>query len=270
LRPLLLVLPATALVAVFFVWPVISVGLDSVRVPTTGLDNYRWVFDDDLNMDVIKRTFVTALAVAALTVVVAYPYAYLMAHVGPRARNVLYVIVLVPLWTSLMVRTIAWMLLMQDSGLINQVLTGLGADPIALIRTTKGVTIAMVQLLLPFVVLPMYSRMSKIDSRLIPAAVGLGARPSVAFARIYLPLSMPGVAAGALTAFVFALGFYVIPALLGTPKHALMSSAIAREVSLFLPGRAAALAMVLLVMTLASLGLCFLVYRLKTRRVRIT
>jgi putative spermidine/putrescine transport system permease protein len=247
----LLVVPALALLAIAFAYPVFDILRRSFTEPATGLENYRLFFDTPAYVTILRRTFVTALIVTAVCLTLGYPYAYLMTVVRPRWRVVLLAVVLVPFWTSLMVRTYSWIVLLQDTGVINDVLAALGIGRLSLIRNTLGVTIGMTQILLPFMVLPLYSTMQGIDRRLLQAAEGLGARPLTAFWRVYVPLSLPGVTAGVTLVFILALGFYVTPALLGSPQNALLSQLIVQQVSQLLNfGAGGAMAAILLVATL--------------------
>jgi len=243
--------PALAFMAAFFVYPLCDILWKSVSQPRLGMQNYVWFFTNDVNVAVSLRTFWTALIVSVVCLVLAYPYAYVMSTARPRMRILLLAIVLTPLWTSLMVRTLAWIVLLQDTGVINDVLERLGIGRLQLIRTTTGVIIGMAQMLMPFMVLPLYSVMSKIDGNLQLAAQSLGARPSVAFWRVYVPLTKPGIFAGTLTVFVLSLGFYIIPALLGSPRNTMISAMIQQQVSGLLQwGRGSAMGVVLLISTL--------------------
>jgi len=165
---------------------------------------------------------------------------------------VLLVAVLVPFWTSLLVRTFAWKLLLDNTGIVNTFLLDRGVidEPLALIRNQTGVLIGMVQVMLPYAVLPLYATMRGINRRLVDAAEGLGARPIVAFWRIYAPLTLPGVVAATLLVFISSIGFYVTPALLGGPKSMMIGELIVQQLSGVLNwGFASALAVVLLVVT---------------------
>jgi putative spermidine/putrescine transport system permease protein len=169
---------------------------------------------------------------------------------------------LVPFWTSLMVRNYAWIVLLQPNGPINDTLDAAGAGRVELLGTLRGVVIGMSQVLLPFVVLPMYARLRNIDRRLLVAAESLGAPSWRAFARVYLPLAAPGVLAGALLAFVLALGFYITPTLLGSSQQTLISPLIVAQITSLLDwGRAGAMGAILLVSTLVLLGLAALASR---------
>jgi putative spermidine/putrescine transport system permease protein len=255
-RPVLLLLPAIAVLLIMFVLPVGIIVWRSVTDPQTGFGNYTWIFSSDTATGSLIRTFGIAALVTGITLALAYPYAYLMLVSGPRARAALILIALLPFWTSLMVRTFAWMILLQDNGIV-AALTGQ-----SFLGTTAGVVIGMTQVLLPFMVLPLYATMTAVDTRLVPAAQTLGASPLKAFAQVFVPLTLPGVAAGCLTVFITALGFYVTPALLGSPQDAMISQQIFTQVNGLLQwGRGGALGTVLLVLTLALLGIAALILR---------
>ncbi|MFA9431211.1 ABC transporter permease [Egicoccus sp. AB-alg2] len=252
-----LTLPLIAYLLVVFVVPLAIIFSRSFTDPTLGLDNYRAFFGSPVYLNVLVNTFVTALLVTGVTLLIGYPYAYLMTLASPFWRSVLLVVVLVPFWTSLLVRSFALVLLLGNTGVINQTLLALGVidEPLALMRNFVGVTIGMVQVLLPFLVLPLYASMRAIDLRLVQAAEGLGARPAYAFWRIFVPLTIPGVAAGLLLVFIQSLGFYITPALLGGPGNIMLGELIVQQVSAVLRwGFAAALAAILLVTTMLLLA----------------
>ncbi|MFE7231847.1 ABC transporter permease [Streptomyces sp. NPDC002405] len=262
-----LLLPALVLLAVLFLVPLGLMAWRSVSEPTPGAGNYSWFFTSDVALATLVRTLAVGAVVTLVTLVLSYPYAYLMTVVGARARIWLTLLVLLPFWTSLMVRTFAWVVLLQDSGVVNQILGTVGLGPLQLIRTNAGVVIGMSQVLMPFMVLPLYAVMSGIDRRLLDAAQGMGARPATAFLRVFVPLSLPGVGAGALTVFITSLGFYVTPALLGSPDQALISQQIFTQVNGLLAwGRGGAMGVVLLAVTLVLLGLVGVVLRFTRKR----
>lgn len=181
------------------------------------------------NRLIIWRTFAIAGSVTLLCALIGLPYAMLAASVTGWKRNALLLAVLLPLWTSLLVRTAAWFILLQNEGLINKTLIGFGwiDGPLPLIFNRLGVVIAMTHVLLPFMVLPIFSVVSAIPKNLMPAAASLGARPLRAFWRVLLPLSMPGLLAGSLLVFMVAIGYYITPALVGGPNDQMISSVIA-------------------------------------------
>jgi putative spermidine/putrescine transport system permease protein len=252
----LLALPGLAFLLVFFGYPLLEMGIRSFTDPSPA--NYRIFVDSPVYSRTLVTTFQTAFLVTAVCLLLGYPYAYAMHQAGRTVAGVLAILVLVPFWSSLLVRTYAWTVWLQDSGVINSMLRRAGVidQPLELMRNTLGVTIGMTHILLPFMVLPLYAVMRRIDPELTPAAASLGARPFAAFRRIFLPLSLPGVFAGSLLVFVLALGFYITPALLGNPQNAMISELIVRQVSQQLQfGIGAALGMVLLVLTLLVLGI---------------
>jgi putative spermidine/putrescine transport system permease protein len=192
-------------------------------------------------------------------VLLGYPIAYTMAHAGERLRRLLIFVVLIPFWSSILVRTFAWMVLLQQKGLINKTLIeylGLIDEPLTLIYNRTGVLIGMSHILLPFMVLPLYSVLTRIEPSLAQAAASLGAPPYRNFVRIYLPLSLPGLVAGGVLVFVIGLGYYITPALLGGPGDTMIAQLIEMQVAEFGRwGLAGALAIVLLLGTTISFAL---------------
>lgn len=206
------------------------------------------------NFAILMRTLWTSALVTFCCLVIGLPYAMIAASVTGWKRAVLLGAVLLPLWTSLLVRTAAWMIILQDNGIINQTLTGLGivSEPLVLIYNRFGVVLAMTHVLLPFMVLPIYSVLITVPRNLMGAAASLGAHPVRAFLRVLLPLSLRGVISGMLLVFMSAIGYYITPALLGGAADQMVSSVIA----FYATGSAnwsmaAALGLILLVLTLA-------------------
>lgn len=266
--PWLLVLPALVLLVAVMGYPLASVTLRSFAEPDWGVQNYVWFFGTPVNLIVLQRTFAISAWVTLVCVICAYPYAFVMTAVGPKLRLVLVLCVLVPFWVSGVVRTLSWVILLQDSGVINTMLRAAGLSPLRLIRTQTGVVIGMAQVLLPFMILPMYSVMRGIDLRLVQAARSLGARPSKAFFSVYLPLSLPGVYAGSVIVFILALGFYITPALLGGPRSTMLSTLVQNQVlSLLQWGRGGAMGVVLLVSTFLLLALAAPLMRQRHKQV---
>lgn len=185
--------------------------------------------DVSANRDTFLRTFAIAATVTLVCLLIGYPYAMLMASSRGWVRGVLIASVLLPLWTSLLVRTAAWYVLLQDKGLINSALqwVGLIDEPLGLLFSRTGVVIAMSHVLLPFMVLPIYSVLLTIPPNLGPAAASLGANPIRSFLHVQLPLSSLGIASGALLVFMSAIGYYITPALIGGPTDQMISSLIA-------------------------------------------
>ncbi|MCO5156090.1 MAG: ABC transporter permease [Aquamicrobium sp.] len=209
--------------------------------------------DQSVNRVIMLRTFAISGLVTLACVAIGFPYALVMASTSGWRRDLLLAAVLLPLWTSLLVRTAAWFILLQEQGLINDLLQSLGltAGPIQLIFNRTGVIIAMTHVLLPFMVLPIYSTLITIPRNLMPAAASLGAHPLRAFVRVLLPLSLRGVASGCLLVFISAIGYYITPALIGGPGDQMISSIIAfYALGSANWGMAGALGVVLLVATL--------------------
>lgn len=253
-----LVLPLVAFLALTFLVPLVMMLLRSLTDPAFGIENYKAIFASSLYARVLGNTFLIATIVTGVTLLLAYPYAYLMTLATPFWRAIMLGLVLVPFWTSILVRSFALVLLLRDTGAINSTLQGAGLidEPLTLIRTMTGVVFGMVQVALPFAVLPIYATMRTIDRRLLQAAEGLGDRPSGAFWRIFVPLSIPGVAAAVLLTFIQALGYYITPALLGGPKNTMIGELIVQQVSSVLRfGFAAALAAMLLITTFVLLSI---------------
>lgn len=259
---LLALLPAFLVLAIFYFYPMLTVLVASFTDPELGLQNFDWFFSQSVNLAVLWRTIFISFWVMVICVVVAYPFAYLMTTVKASTRSLLMLMVLIPFLTSTVVRTFAWVLLLQDSGPIGNFVALFGVDQLGIMRTPAAVLIGMAQVLLPFVVLPMYSTMAQIDRRLLTAAESLGAKPVKAFFTVYFPLSLPGVAAGALLCFVMALGFYITPAMLGSSRETFLSTLIQGQVQgLGQWGHGAVIALMLLIVTLSILGVSALLGR---------
>jgi ABC-type spermidine/putrescine transport system permease subunit I len=246
----LLVLPALALLTAVLLVPLGRSVTMSVGSPDLTLDHFRDLFTDGVTMRVLGRTAVTALAVTVIAFLLGYPYAYLMTRVGPRMRGILLVVVLVPFWTSVMARNFAWIIILQRGGPVDSFFQLFGLH-VVLYQTVGGVTVAMSQVLLPFMVLPLYSALGGIDRRLLLAARGLGSHPVVAFWKIYWPLSRGGVVSGLILVFTLSLGFYVTPALLGSPQQSLVAQLLGQRTTQLLDFESAsALGLLVLVVTL--------------------
>lgn len=247
-------LPALILVILFFVVPVVGLLLRSVTEPTLGLGNYATLFGGDTYMRIFFNTFLVASVVTAVTIVVAYPVAWMLAIMPPALGSIVFGVIILSMWTNLLTRTYAWMVLLQRTGVINRTLMGLGIidEPLPLINNLTGVTIGMVYIMLPFMILPLVGTLRSIDPMTLRAAALCGASPLAAFRRILLPLSLPGIAAGGLMVFVMSLGYFVTPALLGGTANMMLAEMIAQMIqSLLNWGLGSAAAFVLLVFTMA-------------------
>lgn len=209
--------------------------------------------DESVYVDAFGRTFWISAVVTVLCLVFGYPVAWLLANLPPKQADRLMILVIVPFWTSLLVRTTAWYVLLQPGGVINSLLiwSGLTTEPLPLVFNRTGVLIGMTHILLPFMILAIYSVMKGISPTYMRAALSLGAHPVVAFLRIYLPQTLPGVGAGCFLVFVLALGYYITPALLGGAGDEMISQLIAIQTNQQLNwGLAGALSAYLVLFTL--------------------
>ena len=263
----LLAIPAAIFLVVFFLAPLVQMSSRSVTdPPDAGFSNYVKFFDQQAYVRVLTNTFWIAILSTAACLVIGYPFAYLMTVVPGRMAGLLVIAVLLPFWSSLLVRTFAWQVLLRDTGIINRFLIDLGviSEPLTLIRTTAAVIIGMSHILLPFMVLPLWAVMRRIDPEYGRAAANLGASPARSFFRIFVPLSMPGVLAGCLLVFVLALGFYITPALLGGLRDQMISQLIVQQVQQRLDwGFASAMSVLLMVITLVALLIASRAVRLR-------
>ncbi|EMB9230297.1 ABC transporter permease [Vibrio harveyi] len=205
-------------------------------------------------IDLFFKTFWMSVLITLICLVMAYPVAYLLANLPDKRANLLLIVVLLPFWTSLLVRTTSWIVLLQNQGVINDLLiwSGLTSERIQMIHNTFGTVVSMVHILLPFMILPLYSVMKGISPTYFRAARSLGATPLVAFAKVYMPLTLPGIGAGALLTFILSIGFYITPALVGGRSGQMISNMIAYHMQTSLNwGMAGALGGLLLFVVLA-------------------
>ncbi|MCC7271533.1 MAG: ABC transporter permease [Alphaproteobacteria bacterium] len=203
-----------------------------------------------------QTTFELSFLVTAICAALGYPLAYLMSQVSAVWRAMIFVSVLFPFWTSLLVRTYAWLVLLQRRGLVNTWLqeTGIVDEPLRLVHNFTGTAIGMTHIMLPFMVLPLYAAMTAVDRDYVRASASLGASPLKSFWQVFFPLTLPGLLAGVVLVFVLCLGFYVTPAVLGGGRVLMWSMSIERSVAVYSDwGAASALGVVLLVVTLAIL-----------------
>lgn len=256
---LILMIPLCLLLGFGFVYPVGRLLGQSFFAPDFGLDNYRRLLETPLYLRVLGRTVIVALIVMAASLALGYPVALAMARLRRDLAGVVMACVLLPLWTSALVRSYAWIVILQRRGLVNDALLGLGviSEPLKLIYTEGAVILAMTHVLVPFMILPIFGAIRAIPTELVQAARNLGAGQFTVFARILLPLSLPGIFAGCLMTFILALGFYVTPALVGGPGSLLMATLIGQQTTETLDwGFAGALSTVLLCVTLVIV-VCF-------------
>ncbi|MEZ0333075.1 MAG: ABC transporter permease [Gemmatimonadales bacterium] len=236
-RAWLLLAPGTLWLLVFFLVPILIMLVYSVMPrgiyggvdPGFTLEHYRRFFDP-LYLDILQRTFVWSVACTVICLVLGYPVAYVIARAG-RWKSFLLFLVVLPFWTSFLVRTFAMIFLLRDTGLINNWLVKLGVDPIAMLYTPFAVMAGLVYGFLPFMILPIYASLEKLDFSLLEAAEVLGARPAERFRRVTLPLSMPGVVAGCLLVFIPALGSFLTSDLLGGAKEMMIGNLVQNQFS---------------------------------------
>jgi len=229
------------------------------------MENYQRMIDSRAYLQIFRITFEVSAITTVVCVLLGYPLAYFLSQLPSRAANLCMIAVLVPLWTSLLVRTYAWLVLLQRRGLINTwgMDLGLWHDPIAIVHNLLGTLIGMVHIMLPFLILPVYGSMKTIDRDYLKAAANLGARPAQVFWKVFFPLSLPGLFAGGLIVFILCLGFYVTPAILGGGRVIMVAMSIATNIELFVNwGAASALGVVLLALTLLILYVASRVIRL--------
>ncbi|MEP7300407.1 MAG: ABC transporter permease [Caldimonas sp.] len=246
---LLLLVPAL-LVGIFYLVPVLNVLFLSVSYPRPTLENYQLLFDSSAVQRILLVTARICLVTTAITVACAYLIAYRIVQAPPAEARLLLTAVLIAFWISVLIRAFAWVALLQPNGLINTILmaTGVIAQPLALVRNEVGVVIGMVHYMVPYAVLPLLGAMRGIDPSLSAAARSLGANKRQTFAKVFFPLSVPGIATAVILVFILALGFYITPAILGGGKVVMIAEYISLQMTETLRwGVAAMLAVVMLV-----------------------
>lgn len=257
-RNIRLLIPGLVLLVIFFLLPVLSLLLRSVLEPTPGLHNYEQLLGSSTYLRVFGNTFLVATVVTGVTVLIGFPTAWLLAIAPRRLSSLLFSVMLLSMWTNLLARTFAWMVLLQSTGPINRMLMALGVihEPLALVNNLVGVTIGMTYIMLPFLIMPLHATLRGIDPSTLRAAAVCGASRWQAFWGILVPLAMPGIASGALMVFVMALGYFVTPALLGGAQYMMLAELVAQLVQELLNwGLAGAAAFVLLAVTLSLYAL---------------
>ncbi len=253
----LLIGPALALLLLLFITPIgwfIGQSLGELGSAEEIWLETRAVIGSPAIAGAIASTNLIALIVTALVLLIGYPLSYVLSRARGLAFSLILVCIVLPYFTSVIVRTYAWMVILGRNGLINQVLMGLGlvSEPVQLLYNRTGVVIGMTYVLLPYMVLTLFAAMKAVDHRLLQAAEGMGAKPFAIFAKVFLPLTLHGVTAGSLIVYILALGFFITPALMGGPGDVMMAMLIEREVELSQNWPVAALmTIVLLAITLA-------------------
>ena len=246
------------LLASLYLYPLSKVLWLSVTVPTPGFGNFAKLYTSDAIRHIVWTTARLSAITTFISLLLGYGIAYAVLHVRQRHAELLLFFVLLSFWLSVLIRAFAWLTLLQNRGLVNTLLLdwGLIDAPLTLVRNEFGVVLGMVHYMIPFAVLPLYANMKGIDPRLVPAARGLGATPGEAFFKVYLPMSVPGLVSAGILVFVFSLGFYVTPALLGGGKTIMIAEYIAVQITDTLNwGEATMLATSLLLTVFAMLAL---------------
>ncbi|MGV2166039.1 MULTISPECIES: ABC transporter permease [Agrobacterium] len=246
-------LPALVLLVLFFVVPVLILLSRSVTEPVLGFGNYAALLGSSTYLKIFFNTFAVSALVTVVSLAIGFPVAWALAIMPARLASIVFAILLLSMWTNLLARTYAWMVLLQRTGVVNKTLMGLGIidQPLALVNNLTGVTIGMTYIMLPFIIIPLYGVIRKIDPAILQAAALCGATRFQALTRILIPLAAPGMISGALMVFVMSLGYFVTPALLGGTANMMLAELIAQFVqSLVNWGMGGAAALVLLVATL--------------------
>jgi putative spermidine/putrescine transport system permease protein len=248
-RAWLLLVPGGFFLFAFFLWPVAEVAVRSLTDPPGGLQNYQSIASSVIAPHSFLITLQVSVVVTAICVVLGYPLAYMITIAPPRVGRLLIALTLISLFISQVARTFAWEVILDDTGIINNALIGLGLikTPLPLIRDALGVGIGMTNVLLPTMVLPIYVVMQRIDPEVGRAAAGLGASPRRSFLRVFLPLSFPGIISGCLLVFMLALGFYVTPSILGGGTFVMVGELVVNQFQNLDWGVGSALSVVLLI-----------------------
>jgi len=256
----LLLVPLALVTGVIFDVPLLNTAFWSVSDPATGAltDQYfREFAESKAYMHIIRRTLVVSLEVTLLTVVLGYPLAYWTSRLRPRVRTIVLALIVMTFWVSILVRTYAWIVILGNAGLVNRTLQWLGltSRPVEFLYNEFGILIGMANVLLPFLVLPLYAAMIRIDRRLLQVAETLGASPTRIFWQVFLPLTVPTLAASAILVFILSLGFYITPAVLGGGRVPLIANMMDLLINRFARWEiAAVVSVVLMAITLSLYG----------------
>lgn len=254
---LIMIAPAILLIAFLYLLPLVRILALSVTEQPGALANYGQLVTSDVIGRVIWTTVRICILTTAITLAVSYVMAAALTLAAPRTRNLMFVLILLPLWLSVLIRAFAWVTVLRGNGVLNSALmsTGLIEMPFSLVRNEIGVVIGMVHYMLPFGILPLYASMRSIDARILNAARSLGAPAFTVFRRVFLPLTLPGLFSSFILTFVFSLGFYVTPAILGGGRVMMVAEYISVQVHETLEwGTATMLASVLLASVFAVIA----------------
>ncbi|WP_264627330.1 ABC transporter permease [Candidatus Symbiopectobacterium sp. NZEC135] len=252
-KPWLLLAPTLLALTIFLLIPLAKMLGYSLFDPGLTSKHFARIVQEPVWLQVLWITLRTSLLVTLATLLLGYPVAWVLCKLPTRLASIAIVIIIIPHFTSVLVRTYAWMVLLGSDGFVNQVLRAMGLidTPLKLMYTPLGVLIGMTYILLPYMVLALYSVMRGIDPQLLRVAYSLGASRFRAFWRIFLPLSLPGVASGSLLVFILSIGFFVTPALMGSPRDTMIAMVIENQLEVYFNwGFASALSALLLLCTL--------------------
>jgi putative spermidine/putrescine transport system permease protein/spermidine/putrescine transport system permease protein len=259
--PALLVILIVMVIPVGWLFYLSFIGSDG----NFSLEHYQRMLDSKSYARIFLTTFKVSLLTTAICILIGYPLAYFLSQLPARVANICMLSVLLPFWTSLLVRTYSWLVLLQRKGIVNQVGMDFGFwdEPLKLVHNLSGTLVGMVHIMLPFLILPLYASMKSIPQDYMKASSNLGATPTQSFWQVFFPLSLPGLMAGSLIVFILSLGFFVTPAILGGGKVIMVAMQITNNIELFYDwGAASALGVVLLVMTFGILFIASKLVRL--------
>jgi putative spermidine/putrescine transport system permease protein len=256
-RRALLLFPALAYLSFVFFYPLLRFFALSFQ-PHLSLTNYYHFFKTSVYTEVLLRTFFISAEVTFFSFILGYPVACLLARVSTGNRNILLIFILLPYWTSILVRSFSWMIVLGTKGVVNNLLTSLGliSAPVKMMYTNFAVVVGMVHVLLPLMILPIYSVVVNMDKSLIKASLNLGASPFRTFWKVFFPLTLSGVWSGSLLVFIIALGFFITPSLLGGRESVMLSMLIEEQAEYILNlNFAATISIILMISTIIVLVL---------------
>lgn len=254
---LALLLPCLVVVLLFFAYPLVGVFVRSVSDPAPGISNYVEIFSSRAFRNILRLTVEVSLLTTVGCLVLGFPVAWYITTLEKRRAQLFLVLSTAPLWVAILARLYAWTVILGRRGLINDSLAAIGLvqEPLDLLFNTRAILIGMIHVMLPFMILVLYSSMSGVDESLVESADSLGARPRQTFVRIYLPLISPGLIAGSLLVLIMSMGFFILPAVLGGGGDITIPIYVQTQIRLFKWGIASAMSMILLIVTLALFAL---------------
>ena len=254
---LALLLPCMVFVLLFFAYPLIGVFVRSVSDSALGISNYVEIFSSRAFRNILRLTVEISVVTTVGCLVLGFPVAWYITTLKKRRAQLFLVLSTAPLWVAILARLYAWTVILGRRGIINDSLAAMGLvqEPLDLLFNTRAILIGMIHVMLPFMILVLYSSMRGVDESLIESADSLGARPRQTFLRIYLPLISPGLIAGSLLVLIMSMGFFILPAVLGGGGDITIPIYVQTQIRLFKWGIASAMSMILLIVTLALFAL---------------